>query len=156
MVDEETQDQYIFDWTISEQREDYITEQIVAFNLANTTALPIEQYELLPLHLYALNRTGDIVGGLVGRTDSIPSWFEISMIWVDERIRQAGLGRRLMQQAEDEAHRRGCHYARLATSNFQAPEFYQKLGYKLYGTLDNCPPGETVYYFWKKLDPASH
>jgi GNAT superfamily N-acetyltransferase len=59
-----------------------------------------------------------------------------------------------MERAEREALRRGCHYARLATGNFQAPVFYQKLGYTLYGTLENCPPGETVFYFWKKLDPA--
>lgn len=28
----------------------------------------------------------------------------------------------------------------------------QKLGYILYGTLENCPPGETAFYLWKNLD----
>jgi ribosomal protein S18 acetylase RimI-like enzyme len=45
----------------------------------------------------------------------------------------------------------GCRYARLATGNYQAPAFYQKLGYTLYGTLEHCPPGETAFYFWKLL-----
>jgi ribosomal protein S18 acetylase RimI-like enzyme len=80
---------------------------------------------------------------------------EISVIWIEERLRQHGLGRRLMEQAEHVAVERGCQYARLATSNFQVSLFYQKLGYGLYGTLDNCPPGETVFYLWKKLGSHS-
>lgn len=44
-----------------------------------------------------------------------------------------------------------CRYARLATSDYQAPAFYRKLGYQLYGQLENCPAGETVYYFYKEL-----
>lgn len=143
---------YIFDYTIDEQRENYVTDQLVAFNLANSTALPIEQYEPLPLHIYVLDRAGTILGGLIGRTHSIPMWLEISVIWVDERLRQKGIGRQLMERAEQEARQRGCRYARLATSDYQAPQFYERLGYKLYGTLENCPPGETVYYYWKELN----
>lgn len=56
-----------------------------------------------------------------------------------------------MLHAEQEALRRGCHYARLATSDYQAPEFYPKLGFILYGQLAYCPPGESVTYFWKPL-----
>jgi len=52
------------------------------------------------------------------------------------------------------ASQRGCRYARLATSDYQAPEFYPKLGYTRYGALANCPPGETVSYFWKPLPLA--
>lgn len=152
MVDEVNQSEYMFDSTVSEQWEDYITDKLIAFNQTHSTALPIEHSEYAPLHLYLLDRSGNVLGGLVGRTHSIPFWFEISIIWLDERLRRQGLGRRLMKQAEKEAIQRGCRYARLATGNFQAPAFYQKLGYALYGTLENCPPGETVFYFWKKLD----
>ncbi len=56
-----------------------------------------------------------------------------------------------MRAAEMEAVARGCQYARLATSDYQAPGFYAKLGYAQNGMLENCPPGETVYYFWKRL-----
>lgn len=151
MAREANQDQYIFDRGISQQREDYITDQLIAFNQAHTMALPIEQYDPLPLHLYVLDRAENILGGLVGRTHSIPSWLEVSIIWVDERVRHQGLGQRLMEQAEHEARQRGCRYARVTTSDFQAPAFYQKLGYMPYGTLENCPPGETVFYLWKEL-----
>ncbi|MBO0792705.1 MAG: GNAT family N-acetyltransferase [Ktedonobacteraceae bacterium] len=152
MTQEERPDRYIFDLTPSPQREEYLTNQLRAFNQTHHTALPIEYIDPLPLQISLLDPTGTVLGGLVGRTHTIPQWLEISVIWVDESLRQHGFGRQLMEEAEREARQRGCHYARVATSNFQAPAFYQKLGYILYGTLENCPPGETVFYFWKKLD----
>ncbi len=58
-----------------------------------------------------------------------------------------------MKRAEEEARRRGCLYARLATSTFQAPGFYEKLGYVLYGRLEDCPPSDTSLYYRKDLHP---
>ncbi|GLV60608.1 N-acetyltransferase [Dictyobacter sp. S3.2.2.5] len=145
-------DQYVFDHTVSEQRENYLTNQLIAFNQTHSTALPVERVGPLQLQISLLDRTGKLLGGLVGRTHAIPQWLEISIMWVDESMRRHGLGRRLMEEAEREARQRGCHYARVATGNFQAPAFYQKMGYRLYGKLENCPPGETVFYLWKNLD----
>ena len=151
MSEEQHLQRFVFDHRVDEQRENCVTNQLIAYNLAHTTAHAIEQHEPLPLHIYALDETGTIRGGLIGRTHSIPQWLEISVIWVDEQVRQHGLGRKLMEDAEREAWQRGCRYARLATSNYQAPDFYERLGYTLYGQLENCPPGETVYYYWKEI-----
>ncbi len=131
-----------------------IEQRLVTFNLAHTMAQPAAPEEPRPLHLFAYDDTGALVGGLIGRTHSIPFWLEVSILWVDEAHRRQGLGQRLVEECEWEATRRGCHYARLATSDYQAPEFYAKLGYIRYGMLDNCPPGETVFYFCKPL-PAT-
>jgi ribosomal protein S18 acetylase RimI-like enzyme len=152
MTTEEHPNQYIFDHTINSEREAYLTNQLVAFNQANTGALPLEPVAPLPMQISILDASGRVLGGLIGRTHSIPQWLEISIIWIEESGRRAGLGRRLMEEAENEASRRGCRYARVSTSDFQAPGFYQKLGYVTYGTLENCPPGETAYYLWKQLD----
>ena len=151
MTQNNSLDEYVFDHQVNEQREDFLTASLQAFNQTHTTAHPLAPHEALPLHLYALDQTGTMRAGLVGRTHAIPQWLEITLIWVDEPVRQQGLGRRLMEEAEGEARLRGCRYGRLATSNFQAPEFYERLGYSLYGRLENCPPGETVLYFWKEL-----
>ena len=153
MARAENQESYVFEQSASAERAEYLTGRLVAFNQRHSTALPIEHPDALPLQLFLLDRAGTVLGGVLGRTHTIPWWFEISVIWIEERLRQHGLGRRLMEQAERIAAERGCQYARLATSNFQAPLFYQKLGYRLYGTLDNCPPGETVFYLWKTLGP---
>ena len=42
----------------------------------------------------------------------------------EDSFRGRGLGRQLMELSEQEAIRRACRYARLATSDFQAPGFF--------------------------------
>lgn len=128
-----------------------ITQRLVAYNLAHAPARPAEPEAERPLHVFAYAETGELLGGLVGRTNAIPSWLQIAILWVDERHRRQGIGRQLMERAEHEAVRRGCRYARLATSDYQAPDFYPRLGYIAYGHLADCPPGETVTYYWKAL-----
>jgi ribosomal protein S18 acetylase RimI-like enzyme len=144
---------YVIDHSIDTQREEYITNQLVAFNRTHTTALATPPITPSPLQVYVLDALRRTVGGLIGRTNSVPQWLEISVIWIEESTRGHGIGRRLMEEAEREGRQRGCRYARLVTSNFQAPEFYRKLGYIAYGTLENCPPGETNFYLWKELEP---
>lgn len=140
--------------TADDVAEDELTQRLVAYNLAHTAHQPAAPQEPRPLQFFAYDGSGALVAGVIGRTHSIPFWLEISILWVDEAQRQRGLGRRLVQQCEQEAAQRGCRYARLATSDYQAPAFYPKLGYSRYGLLADCPPGETVSYFWKPLPPA--
>jgi hypothetical protein len=39
----------------------------------------------------------------------------------------------------------------LDTFDFQARGFYERNGYELFGTLDDCPPGHKRYYLKKAL-----
>ncbi len=55
-----------------------------------------------------------------------------------------------MMLAEQEAVKRGCRYAHLETIDFQALPFYQKLGYEIFATLQNYPPGHVRYSLTKK------
>jgi ribosomal protein S18 acetylase RimI-like enzyme len=136
----------------SEERSEYVTNELREFNRPRKSPLWLNPPEPgAPLEVYALDDKGAVVGGLVGRTNEIPEWLEVSVVWVAGDKRGQGMGRRLMRLAEEEAKRRGCRYARLATGDYQAPDFYRKAGYKLYGELANCPRGETVYYFCKEL-----
>jgi len=154
MVEDRGEHRYTFDLALSQEREAYVTNKLIAFNQSRSKA-DIQGSQTpsapAPLHIYILNEEGTVVGGLIGRTHYIQAWLEISIIWVDESVRSQGLGRQLMAQAEAEARQRGCRYARAATSDFQAPDFYAKIGYSVYGRLENCPPGETVYYFYKEF-----
>ena len=61
----------------------------------------------------------------------------------------------MMKLAEEEAIRRGCVGAWLDTHSFQARPFYEKLGYTVFGVLENFPPGHTRYYLRKSLAPAA-
>ena len=66
----------------------------------------------------------EIIGGLLGGT--YWGWLYISILWVDEKYRHQGIGKKLIAEAKQEAEKRGCKYAHVDTMSFQAPKFYKK------------------------------
>jgi ribosomal protein S18 acetylase RimI-like enzyme len=75
----------------------------------------------------------------------------IHTVWVDESARRQGLGQKLMSMVEVEGIKRGCTIAYTDTFTWQAPGFYEKLGYTLYGKLEGFPEGNALSYYSKKL-----
>jgi len=120
-----------------------VKRHLIAFN--NQHAEP-EHYQ--GLVLFARDPSAGIVGGLLGYTHW--RWLFVENLWVADSLRRSGVGRKLMQAAEDEANRRGCQHAYLDTFDFQALGFYQKLGYELFGQLEDYPPGHTKYFLQKR------
>ena len=102
------------------------------------------------LGFFVRDSTGGLVGGLV--VDIAWDWLYICNIWLEEGLRGRGFGKRLLEMAEVEAKKIGCRNAYLETFNFQARPFYEKLGYEVYGTLDDIPPGHRRYFMKKKLE----
>ena len=92
---------------------------------------------------------GGLMGGIVGTL-----WghcAEIRYLWVHPSLRGQGYGRRLLQTLEQEARAQQCHVAILDTYSFQAPEFYQRLGYEIFGVIDGYPPGCQKVFLKKRL-----
>ena len=75
----------------------------------------------------------------------------IRTVWVHEDLRGQGIGTKLLQAAEQEARRRGCQQMALSSFSFQAPGFYQKLGYEVFAVLDEHPRSHQHYYLRKWL-----
>ncbi|MEZ5931526.1 MAG: GNAT family N-acetyltransferase [Alphaproteobacteria bacterium] len=97
---------------------------------------------------------GDVIqGALVGA--SVWDWLYVNLLWVARRERGRGLGVRLMQAAEAEAEQRGLTGIWVSTYSFQAPTFYEKLGFRTFGRIDDFPSGHVRYFLQKRLDPAS-
>lgn len=123
----------------------------------NTTASPILRAlrgtpgeRELPLHVWALDGTGELAGGLVGHTWT--TWLHVTYLWVDDRWRGAGLGSQLLATAETVSRdERGCVNSRLETWDFQAPEFYRKRGYDVVCVIPDYPPGITEYTLTKRI-----
>ena len=88
--------------------------------------------------IFATDDDGNLVGGIDCRTKGI--WLEICPFWIDESHRGRGLGTRIMNQVESEARERGCTKAFVDTFAFQAPGFYERIGYTLCGTVSDYPP----------------
>jgi ribosomal protein S18 acetylase RimI-like enzyme len=92
---------------------------------------------------------GKILGGLVGET--FFGWMFVSLLWVSERHRGNGWGSSLMRTAEAEARERGVHLVYLDSFSFQAPAFYEKLGYREFGRLKDFPAGYDRVWMTKAL-----
>ena len=117
------------------------------------------------LHAYNVQQAGDpdsrtisyllrgpkeeAVGGLIGEVHW--GWFYVNLVWLREDLRGRGYGHRMLALAEDEARRHGAHHAYLDTFSFQAPDFYRRHGYQVFGELADFPPGHRRYYMVKDL-----
>jgi GNAT superfamily N-acetyltransferase len=73
------------------------------------------------------------------------------MFVVPEAFRGHHLGSDVLKRAEEIARARGCIGVWLDTRAFQAPGFYAKKGYDLFGTIDDHPRGKRRLFFKKNL-----
>lgn len=105
-----------------------------------------------PLVLVVRDDAGAVAGGLWGRT--LYRWLYVWFLVLPEQMRGQGLGTRLMRDAEREALARGCVGAMLDTFSFQARPFYEKLGYSVFGTVEDMPPGHRMHFMQKRLASA--
>src|SRR6516162_4989777 len=79
------------------------------------------------------------------------AWLHVKTLAVATPARGHGFGKELMKRAELYAVERGCTDAFLDTFSFQARPFYEKLGYRVFGTLENHPAGHQHYFMTKRL-----
>lgn len=137
---------------------DDLQESVVAFLLAHNLrhnsiffhARELPEHAAKPLHVIAFDVQGVVVGGLFAETQF--AWLKVSIMAVAESARGRGIGRRLLERAEQEAMGRGCRYVFLDTMSYQAPGFYRKLGYQQAGQIDDWDShGHSKFFFTKRL-----
>lgn len=92
----------------------------------------------------------DVVGGILART-SLGLLF-VDLVFLPESLRGQQIGTRMLRLVEEEAVRRGCCTAVLYTINFQAPEFYERHGWREFGRIPCDPPGTSRVFMTKDLD----
>jgi GNAT superfamily N-acetyltransferase len=95
------------------------------------------------------DEAGSILGGLTGYV--LYDWMFIQFVSVAAELRGQGLGKMLMQKAEDWAREQGLGGMWLDTFAFQAPDFYRSLGFVEFGTIENHPSGSRRIFFQKRL-----
>ena len=93
------------------------------------------------------SNTGNALGGITGRS-SLGLLF-IDLVWLAPELRSQGLGKELLSRFESEGKKRGCVAAVLYTISFQAPDFYIKNGWEVFGEV-SCKPEGTSRIFMKK------
>jgi predicted N-acetyltransferase YhbS len=142
---------------VDERTREAVYEQLKTFNqTANPefwARLDTEEGREAPLNVVAFDIDGQVAGGLFAETQL--SWLKVSVMAVRIDLRGRGIGTELLQRAEREAVRRGCQYAFVDTMSYQAPGFYQKLGYRVAGQIEDWDShGHPKYYLTKQLSSS--
>lgn len=122
----------------------FLEDRLYDFNVAATG---IADGRLLAI--FVRDVAQQIVGAVCGHT-----WggcCEIRQLWIDEPQRRQGLGKALMEAVEHEARKRGCFQILLSTHSFQAPAFYERLGFGEVSRITDYPRGHAQIFYRKRL-----
>jgi GNAT superfamily N-acetyltransferase len=99
--------------------------------------------------IFVRDDEGQVVAGASGST-----WggcCQVHAVWVDDPLRGRGLARALMAETEAEARRRGCRLVMGLTYQVLTADFYDRLGYRTVGVIDDCPAGTSTRWYCKDL-----
>ncbi|MGO4437925.1 GNAT family N-acetyltransferase [Rhizobium sp. RAF56] len=124
-----------------------IGDGLVAFNAAD-----VGPSEKQAIAILIRDDGGAVLGGLYGYTAW--GWLFTQWLFVPEKMRGQGVAGRLLDTAEKEAARRGCHGAWIDTFNPQALRAYERQGYEIFGELPEFPKGRSRIFLRKSLVAA--
>ncbi|MBE6908935.1 MAG: GNAT family N-acetyltransferase [Ruminococcaceae bacterium] len=123
---------------------DFIHSEFSRYGEQNEVVLNYDEFCFV-----AEDDEGKIVGAVTGR--AYYNEVHIGDLIVAENRRRSGLGRRLVGAVEDCYRGKGYDVATLTTFGFQAPVFYQKLGYTVEFIRESPDPRLNKYFMRKSL-----
>jgi GNAT superfamily N-acetyltransferase len=94
--------------------------------------------------------TDQVVGGLLAFT-TIRN-LVVEHLWVDERYRGRGLGRKLVVEAERIARESKCIAVQTYALSFQNPGFFCRMGYEPFGVSNGYPDPVRETYFINRFN----
>ena len=112
----------------------------------NKANLKQDEYSEIEYNFLAYD-DNKLVGGAIGVIKY--NWYFLDLLYVDEEYRGQDIGTKLINEIEKLAKSKKLIGVRMETWDFQAREFYEKNGYEVYATFEDCPPG-TVDNFLRK------
>ena len=92
---------------------------------------------------------GKVVGGCGG--DNMYGGLFVGQLWVVEQLRGKGYGTKLMQKAENLAKESGCNFIAVNTFDWEALDFYKKLGFYVEFERKGFDKGSIFYFLRKDL-----
>ncbi len=114
--------------------------------LKENISADITKKDFIPMNFLAYDNE-KLIGGAIGFVEY--NWYYLDLLWIDEQYRRIGVGTNLIRIIEKFAMSKKLTGVRVETWDFQARGFYEKMGYKIFGKINNCPPG-TICYFLNK------
>lgn len=113
----------------------------------NHEAAPL--HEVQPLACIVHDGTGAVAGGALGRRWGTCG--ELQQLWVRADTRGHGVGSEVVRRFEALAREKGCRTMHVETFSFQAPAFYQALGYQVAYARHDFPHGVVKYHLIRRL-----
>jgi GNAT superfamily N-acetyltransferase len=126
--------------------EAFLAERIYEFNAAATGYHDGKSFSATQR-----DESGVIQAGISGYTWGGCCY--ITNLWVHDPKRRQGVGSLLLHAAEVHAKTKGCVIMLLSSHSFQAPSFYQRMGFTEQAVVVDHPPGHTNIHFAKRLQP---
>lgn len=130
----------------------FLSEGIQQYNRQTVPGIPDVSGDLR-FAVFARGDDGEVLGGI--RASAFWGYLTIELLWLSEAARGSGVGTQLVAGAEAFALEHGFTHARVETTSFQARPFYERLGYEVFGILEDFPPGHRSYYLRKTLAGTS-
>jgi ribosomal protein S18 acetylase RimI-like enzyme len=127
-----------------EKLEAFLVERVYEFNAQATG-----RFDGKSLGAAIRNDESEIIAAISGHTWA--GCCHITHLWVHASHRGSGLGRKLLVAAEAQARQRGCTRLIVSTHSFQAPGFYERLGYKQQAVVHDHPVGHSNIFYAKAL-----
>jgi GNAT superfamily N-acetyltransferase len=122
----------------------FLADRIYEFNAQATGCCDAESFAAVQR-----DESETIVAGISGYT-----WggcCHVSHLWVAESLRARGVGSALLSVAEAHARGKGCKIVLLSSHSFQAPAFYEHMGYVRQASIADHPIGHASVVLAKRL-----
>ena len=106
-----------------------------------------EKYE--PVAFVAKDEKGSFAGAVV----VVLFWgaLHVKYVYVEEKFRDSGIGTKLMKHALQYGRNNQCAFAFVETMNFQALDFYRKMGFELEFTRPGYKHNTSFHYLRRDL-----
>lgn len=128
----------------------FVYSKIVEYNIKQVE--PTQELSFETIFLALRDNKGNLLGGLIANL-FMWNFMNIDVLWVEDSLRKSGYGKKLLQELEMVADQKKCKLIQVDTFSFQAPEFYKKNGYEVFGILEDCPSKGHQRYYLKKVLP---
>ncbi len=133
-----------------DEAEKVLLDGLKQYNLTESNYFSKYGYALKKKFSFCIFDGDKIIGGISGWI-KVSYWLHVDLLYIEPEYRNNDLASSLMRKAEDFARENNLVGITLETWSFQAKGFYEKLGYKVYGKIENSPPGEIEYLLKKDL-----
>lgn len=128
--------------------EKLMCDELLDYEMNHNIQLKYEKFSLL----------GYKEDEIIGVINCYTAYEEIYVddMWICSKHRGKGYGRDLLKKLEEKFKSKGFDNINLCTSRFQAPEFYEKCGFKLeFIRYNQKNPQLDKFFFCKKFDDSS-